>query len=456
MLHRRAVLLSAAILLSTEARAKTSLQAQLTASAGWSDNILSSPDNAPGLPPPTADWLFEIRPGVLLATGSSRAVQTLGYTLTGTLFAKHSEADSYSQRLEWNGFFATSKTTELLLRAALSQGQLHTFNLSAASSDGTTIGVTIPGSQQEFFGATASENFAWDITPQWRFFQTLLFNSYFPWRPRIAPDSYEIDQHLIAERAWRHDAIGLDVRLDFTVFTQLGGPSTPSIDPMTGMLLASGQVSPERDVMINGAVAKWKHDFGNFWNIEGDLGFVETNLARNGRYNIWQPAALAAARYLHPSGSVELSYAHNVTPNAIIASVLTIDQAALRGTLPLGPADKTHLSLSATVAYQYSRALDFTTGQQVSHTNVILADATLYWALRKEIAIFARYQFFDQIGSPTDFAPLPSFHKDVIMIGATGLWPGEAAAVVPTRQALRVDRGDAVAIPEPHSEPPKY
>src|SRR5205807_1515729 len=69
-----------------------------------------------------------------------------------------------------------------------------------------------------------------------------------------------------------------------------------------------------------------------------------------------------------------------------------------------------------------------------------------------------RYSYFDQIGHPQDFAPQPSISRMTGMLGVAGQWPGEPAAVVPTRQALRVDRTDEPGVPEPHSpaQPAKH
>ena len=120
-------------------------------------------------------------------------------------------------------------------------------------------------------------------------------------------------------------------------------------------------------------------------------------------------------------------------------------------TVPFGL--KSRVGLSTSAAYQYARQIDFATGGTLSHTNVILADATLGWIPRAEVELFARYQFFDQIGTPGDFTVQPSFLRHVFMIGIIGTYPGEAAAVVPTRSAQRVDRSDMTGIPAAHSDP---
>src|SRR4051812_5543888 len=100
MLRRAAVALLATALLTTlpaPAFGKASLQAQVALSGAWTDNILSVPDiPAPGGQPPQSDFYFELRPALFLTTGGPRAVQRLGYTFSASLFASHSEANSYN------------------------------------------------------------------------------------------------------------------------------------------------------------------------------------------------------------------------------------------------------------------------------------------------------------------------------------------------------------------------
>ena len=452
MSRLRAVILTAILvgtLGSSTAFAKASLQAQLSTFAAWTDNVLSAPDlPPPGQAGPQSDVYFEIKPGLIFSSGTARAIQRLAYFFTADLFATHSEANSYNHRLEWAGFFLPSKTTELLLGVALTEGRLNTFNLSQGSSL-TPILVTPPGGV-DFFGATASENFNWDITAQWRLFQTLNFNAYVPFNPRTMPDTYQVDQHLVSERAFRKDAFGFDLRIDVTEFTEVRGPTNDA----SGQLVADGVVEPEQRILITGAVAKWRHDFGHFWNLELNFGFVETNRLQGGGVAIFQPAAKAAFRFLHDYGQAELSYDHTVMPNPIVAQTFALDQVALRGAVPLGL--KSHVSIAATVAYQHGRVIDFDQGGDLASTDVVLVDGSVTWAPRREIQIYARYQYFDQVGHQDDFLPEPSFTRHNVLVGAIATWPGEAAATVPTRQALRVDRSDAVGIPAPHSELPRY
>src|SRR6476620_6927861 len=133
------------------AHAKSSLQGQVLLSAGYDDNVLGVPDNQN----PQADGIFEIRPSLIFVQGAPRLVNRLQYTFDATLFATQTDADSYSQRIDWAGFYQPSPTTDLLVLASLQQGRLNTFSLTAGST-GQAIAVQ-PGGGVTFMGATASE-----------------------------------------------------------------------------------------------------------------------------------------------------------------------------------------------------------------------------------------------------------------------------------------------------------
>jgi hypothetical protein len=442
-----AIAIALAATLPAVAQAKASLQGQVALSGGWTDNVLSVPDfPPPGQKPPESDFYFELRPSLILTAGVPRAVQRLAYVFTADLFATHSEADSYNHRLEWSGFFLPSKTTELTLTASFVEGRQNNFNLQTSSA--LVDVAALPPGGVTFIGVNAGEQLGAELTQVWRFNQSLAFNAYIPIDPTITPQTYSLDNHLGAERSWQRDALGADVRTNFIEFTQVPGVSTGA----DGQIVTGSLIYPERRVLIDAASARWRHDFGHWWNLELDGGVVESSLTNGGSVHI-DPLALLALRFLHVYGNAELSFRYDTLPNPQIAQVYSAANVSLRGAVPLGL--KSHVTLATTVGYLNGRIIDFETNGTLGTTQVVVADTTLTWAPRPEIQIYLRYSFFDQFGNVNDPSPQQSFLRHNILLGLIATWPAQAAAIVPSRQALRVDRGDAVEIPELHQEPPK-
>jgi hypothetical protein len=452
------VVLAIAIGLSSSAAAKVSVQGFAGASAGWTDNILNVPSltmNSPATAVgPEADWFFDLRPGLALTTGVPRAIQRLAYTFDATLFASHNEANSYQNRVDWAGFFLPTKTMELFINASLTQGRLNTFNLTQPTG-AVAMGV-VPAGGTTYVGSSLMELLSWEFEPNWRFVESLAFNSYAPIDPKLSPDTFEVDTHFAVERGLRHDAFALDLRLDYSMFTAVHGPVSDPTFP-TG-LNPNGVIAPGLQQVITVLVGKWRHDFGRFWNLELDLGGLAVVPANGSGSPIWQPAGLAAIRYQHLYAAGELIYAHTASPNLLVGEIFAIDSVSLHAAVPFGI--KSHLTLAASGGYQRGSILAFesingaATGT-VAVSDLFLADATLTWTPRHEVSAYLRYSYVDQIGSgnPNPSLEPPTFARNTIMLGVMGTYPGEAAAVVPSRQALRVDRADAIGAPEPHSDP---
>jgi hypothetical protein len=439
--HHSAALLLATVLLVTPAAlsAKTTLQARLALSGAWTDNALNAGTN------PQSDFFFNIDPALVLTSGVPRAVQQLIYDFDAALFATHSEANAYSHRLTWNGFFLTSKTTDLMLGAQVGQSRTNTFSLQNTSE--TTTVVTQPGQPTYFLNGNLREVFGWDISPSWRFLQSAAFTFYTPLQPRTIPDTLSLDQMLEIQRYFRRQALALEVRNLLTDYSQVNGPDAGPGGGDIGM----GGVPREQLVILTSAVAKWRADWGRFFSHEVNLGFVEGSEVLNQSITVWQPRALAALRFIHDFAGAELRYLHDVLPNPLVGNTLVNDSAELRLGFPLGR--DTGFRAGAAGSYSYMRAINFASGATDSYTHVAGADATITYRPPRvpELSVFARYQFFQQLGTTDGPLVLPSFMRNVVMVGIAGVYPVDAAAVVPTRQGFRADRTDAASIPNPTS-----
>ena len=157
------VVAAVAVAAATPARAKVTLQGTATASAGWTDNVLDAPDEQiPNGPTRDSDFFFQIAPGAILTSISPRLLQRLAYTFTADLFVHHTEANSYSNALEWAGNVALTKTMNLLLTLQTMQGRLSTFNLNQASS-GASITVLPQNTSINFFSQAVTESLDWTL-----------------------------------------------------------------------------------------------------------------------------------------------------------------------------------------------------------------------------------------------------------------------------------------------------
>jgi hypothetical protein len=448
MRARRAILPLSVLLagLPSVAGAKYAFQASVALSGGWTNNASGASANTPGTPT-DSDFFFLISPSVVFTSALPRAVQRISYNFSTQLYASHPELASLANRLDWGGFFAPSASTELLLGVYGSQSQINTVNVTTVDSATTPAQVTRPGSFN-YFGAGANETLLWNWSKTGRLIQGAGFGAFIPTSSGLGT-TYTGSGSLGTDYSFRRDAIGGDVKLDYVYFDAQRGPVT---NP-DGTVNPDGIVVPVQQQILGNALARWRHDFGNFWNTELDFGVVVVMRASDGGGQIWQPAGAAAVRYLHPKISGELAYSHGAAPSALVQTTFMNDTVSLRGGAPLGA--KSKLAFGAGATYTHGQALDSNNGTVGSAINLFLVDASLNWAPVDGLTLFTRYQYQNQLGDETLNPPIASFSRHLVMLGLTYIYPPVGAAVVPARLSQRVDKSDEVGIPDLHSQQPR-
>ena len=413
---------------------KVSVQGRLRLGIAWTDNILGVPLVATATTPaPQADGYLEVAPSLILTFAQPRVVQSLAYTVTGNVYFVHSEADSYLNHLEYNGFYTPSKRAEVALTLSGDEGRLNAFS-PAQLGDLSPVLQLRPGGLT-YAAAGLHETLLYELTQRWRLNQSLGFNAFIPLDGALST-TFAADQQVGADWAQRRDAFGFALHVGYLAYLELRDS--------TGLV-----VSPLRQQLINSLTARWRHDYGTSFATEFALGVIESNRAQGGGVVLWQPYALAAGRWFGERGLVELSYTHNVGPSALTAQTYVADQVFLRANVLL--VKRSPLVASGAVGYQYGRVADVEQGQDLGRNHLVTLDATLTWTPHTSVAVFARYTFFDQLGFAGDPVVLPETRKQIVMLGITGTYPATAAAKVPSRQALRVDRSDGETIPEAHT-----
>ncbi len=439
--------LLAATLASAGARAEVTVQGTGTASAGWTDNILGAPDQPTANGPPReGDFLFQLVPGVVLSSATPRFIERAAYSFTADLFATHSEANSYSNTIDWAGNILTSPTSTMILTLESQQGKLSTFSFNQPSA-GAAITVLPQNNDVNYFRQIASESFVATPTAQWRVSQLLSFHAFVPLTQGTLATSYDVAGEVGVDRIFRLDSLGLLLRAELIDFVQ-------PRDPTTDVPVAFDQRQE-----LTTLLARWRRDWSPSWSTEASLGAISIVSASSDPMattsSDWEPSARAAVRWAQKLGSAELRYAHDVEPNALLGTTFSTDVVALQAGVPIVRAK---LSFGATAAYEHVRLLSQGTGGPNDSADLALVDFTVGWQLRPELQLFARYSLLDQFGSPPmsgAASVLPDLTRNLVMIGATVVYPAVMTVRVPTRQGTRVDGSDQAAFPEVHAPAPR-
>jgi hypothetical protein len=446
-----ALLLSAVPFFSRahDAHAGTSLQALLGASVGVTDNVASAPSNPPpGTAGPEADALFTITPGLALTTGTPRAVQRITYLFNGIFYARHTEADTYTNSLTWLGFFLPTKKIILGTNFAIGEGRQSTFNNAAASTSPTLI--VQPAAILDLLTVNAGETMAWELTRRLRLVESLGFSeSWYIDHLPLQGITQTIPGRAGLEYYFAHDVIGASLDVSYTNFLAQLGPVTEadgSVDP-------NGVVSPEQQQLALTPLAHWRRDFSYFINVRADLGAVVVFDPSNVQNKTIEPAGGAGINFSSRLARFDLSYTHGITTSLLLRANYLTDTVAFRATVLF--ADHSRWSGSAGAGYSYDRQLDLTTTAVQATGHAITGDISLNFAPWKFLYFYLRYQGTGQIGHPSDPLPIPTTHRDTVLFGFTAIYPEAAAADVPSSVlGVRADGRDDGAITTSKSSNP--
>jgi hypothetical protein len=153
--------------------------------------------------------------------------------------------------------------------------------------------------------------------------------------------------------------------------------------------------------------------------------------------------------YVHPKIQLDLIYSRGMVPNPYVQSTFVADSVVLRGTVPFG--EKSHLSLSGSGTYTHDEAADTINGSIGTTVNLFYVDLSLNWNPRDWLIVFLRYDYQNQLADATQTPPIASLERHVVLVGLTITYPPQGAAVVANGPPIRVDRSDAVTIPDVHT-----
>ncbi len=445
MRARRAIALTllAVVALPSAARANYAFQGVVSASGGWTNNASGAPVNSPTTPT-DPDSFFIISPGVVFTSSLARAVQRLAYTFSALIYSHHPELSTLTNRLEWMAAITPTRQSELLLTAFGSQFQLNTLNTVSIDSP-MPVQLTRAGTQT-YWNAGTTESLIWAASTQWRLLQTGSFLALIPQGVGLS-QSYTASGSIGAERLFRANAFAGILRLDYIYYQEQRGPVT---NP-DGTVNPDGVVLPTQQDVVNNLSGRWRRDVGNFWNLELSGGVFLLMRATDGGGRIWQPTAVAAVHYLHPKFQSDLMYTHGAFPNPLVEEVLVSDLVTLRATVPLSV--KARVAFNAGGYYSHSREFDSVHGSLSGAIDLIGVDGGLTYSPVAGLALFGRYNFLYQAGGGTAAVPIPDLERHTVLFGLIGTYPTEAATVVPSRHALRVDGSDMTAIPDLHAQP---
>ena len=421
-----AALATALVVGAGAARAdRWSLHGTGVASAGWTDNVQNQSDGE-------SDFFYEAAPGLLFTFESPNSIQELIYEFRYVGYVDNSDANSFGHRVGWQGFFLLSRRAELTLGAGVTSGETNTFR----APDGAVTSDFMP-TGTEYVGANATELIHYIINRTLRATQTLSIQRLDSHAGDIETDGTTIGASFGLDRSWKRDGLGVTGGLNYVTFTQ----ADESHDQISTMI-----------------EAQWRRDLSLRWStlVNAGLSTIIPILDQpedDPREVVHSPTAGASLAYFPRWGSLRLGVRRAMTASLFLAQNTVTDSATLNAWLPipwfvedpLAPI----LTASGGLSVQRSQLVNLeVAGGEVA--NAYGASAALHYSpFGSEVGVSLRYSLFHQSDDPNAIAPrFEQFTRNTIMLEVHGRWPEERAAVMPQRDALRVDGTDMTPVGE--------
>lgn len=412
------------LLVTREAEAQVAFDWQISGSAtvGFTDNVVNTPEpvNADD-PEPEADGFGTVSPGVLLQFETPSATQTLAYNFGYSFYFIHSDANSFSNSLNYGLRAPTSETTSFTL--VLSGAQSTVQQLTLLGPAGGTTAQPTPGDPEAqpdgsdmLISAGVGQGFSAQLSETVNFSQALQGN---------------VGRTIVADDEDTGTYVG---SLGFTI-SKAFEINTLSFEQGNDL-----QYTPEgQGVLVTAELAQvlhrlrmvWSHQFSETWTSQVGAGVVLGYDAINFDTPIVQPTGLASLNWAGAVGSFGVSYAHDAQPNLLLRQVVATDIVNVNGRvqLPRGfdVAGSTGAQITQSIIGEDSGA---TPGMSV------VADIAFGWVPAGSPArIDARYQFSRQfaIGEDTTGALFPTIQRHTVLLSTTFAYPGtpEAGGAAP-------------------------
>jgi hypothetical protein len=412
------------------AKAQIRISGSVTGTTGYSDNIDSRSRNPPPPASPTepgeaaaeADGFADITPMLHFYYGSSRFQQQLQASVALNLYFLHTEAISYSSRLEWIGMIQIAERLRMALNVHANQGRQSALTLTGGAAS-TVLAVQPSGNVESVeFGLT--ENLTWDVDARWSFSQSLVVGGFIPYKmEQPGGPTLDADIRFTGRRRWNSHDFGGDLSVNYFANLEFDDPNA---------VTTGGRHLSEHQLLLT-LTGSWDYELAQFWSTGLSLGAIVALNAKD-LQGLLHPTGNAALRWRRDNANVELTVGHDIRPNIFVGQLFIIESANLRGEYPLWRGLGV-LSVSASGGYEYSTVLDLIGGEIGEAIHAINADVALNWRYTDNLTIALRYQFTSQAGDGTAAtSTVPSFYRNAVMLSFTGTYPGERR---PTRLRRR-------------------
>jgi hypothetical protein len=424
-----------------------SLHGTVVGNVATTDNVFSQPrSNA------DADVYMTVRPGLLFAYDSPRAIQELTGEVEFLEYVAHSDKPSVTFRAGWQGLFLPGPRSQLTTTVNASTGQLNAL-ATRTSPDMSGVNVAPPG-EVDTRQSDASEYLSYQAGKDTRVSETV-FGRWTATQDAdpaamVTTSAYEAGATLGADHSFDHDTIAVDGGASVLYLKRIAPAGTAMGSRLDQQLNPHGTVS-------------WRHDINREWSFNASAGAVYVNPFGTDPYNPGDkrqanlfPTFGATVAYSEPWALSTLSVQRAVSPNLTIAENTLNESVTGTVSMPITWFDEVpHARLPrfvglGTIGVEQSELIDSDNGGTLGKFDVMHVDLGVGWTPKPGTTYSVRYEFLYQTGDMTATMMIPSYWRNTLFFTFALRYPDRVAAQVPTRtQSFRSDRKDLAPMGEP-------
>ena len=346
-----------------------------------------------------------------LALDDPRGLLRFTYAFTGTLHTR--DATEIANRLTVESAYELSSRTTLLLSAEAYQTSLTNYLVTQPVIDNPVV--VLPSVNTRLLTSSLREALAWEASPDVTLGETIDATSVRSLDPEMDIDNVFVSGGVSAERTWKVDGLGAEVR---------GGYAS----------LHTAPLPDQRFVTLTGA-PRWRRDYTP--ELSSSLsGGASVVLGPDGNARtIVVPYARAALLYGLGPTLAELSYFGGAQPSALTGQMLRSHSVTLRGTTPLSQREA--VVLGGSVGGMHGAIIDLRPdAAPTDDFDAVLANADVSWAATSWLQVFVRGLVTAQTGAGAVEASV----REAVTVGVQlSTSPG---TVIPLRLPQRVDGSD--------------
>jgi hypothetical protein len=397
--------------LAGEAQADdSSLVATGSLSSGYTNNILGVPETDDPLAPQVQpDAFMSVAPGLAAAYETLRAVHNLSYVFGARLFMTHSEANSFTNSLRYDGLNYLSAVSSLRFGAGFTSGRINAFDRSNSEIVDDTS--ELPRGDLAYVAGRVGANYTRLLSAVTSTSTSASLYSFQPTNTASSSANYSIQLRSNIERSFQYHLVGTAIRGSYIINPRQNDDMTPANQAVN--------IGPE---------AYWNWDISESFVSQAVVGLAAVVRAPDFLKGVVLPRGSASLSFVRPRGRATVSYIHGVGSNVFTGRIIVNDRYSGRVDLPVPFTDRWRLR--GGLGYRSGRYLNIEAQTLTGVSQQFTGNVGLGIVLSQAWGLGARYEFNRQFTENPTTGQTRGIARRVFTVVLGGRFPAQVARQV--------------------------